>query len=104
MAAEKQDRGDAVAEPAPAPDQGRLLAELKSLQREVLEIAAREQQRLGQDLHDGTGQELMGLCLVAETLAEALAEQSSPEAELAAKLARGLQRALGQVRALARGL
>ena len=75
----------------------------KALEREVLEIAAQEQRRLGQDLHDGTGQELTGLCLMAESLKEALLEQNSPEAGLAAKIAQGLKRVLGQVRTLSRG-
>jgi PAS domain S-box-containing protein len=76
----------------------------KAMEREVLEIAVQEQRRIGQDLHDGTGQELIGLGLMAESLADALAEQSSPEVGLAVKIAKGLKRTLGQVRALARGL
>jgi len=76
----------------------------KAMEREVLEIAAREQRRIGQDLHDGTGQELIGLSLMAQSLADALAEQSSPEVGLAVKIAKGLKRTLGQVRALSRGL
>src|SRR5439155_11118550 len=36
------------------------VTEKMQLQREVLEVAAQEQRRIGQDLHDGTGQELTG--------------------------------------------
>lgn len=44
----------------------------KNLERQVLEIAAEEQRRIGQELHDGTGQELTGLALFAGTLVELL--------------------------------
>ena len=80
------------------------IARRKALEREVIEIAAEEQRRIGQDLHDGIGQELTGLGLTSEALAEALREQESPEAELATRVASGLRHVLGQVRMLARGL
>ncbi|MEX2185500.1 MAG: PAS domain S-box protein [Pirellulales bacterium] len=44
----------------------------KELERQVLEISVAEQRRIGQELHDGTGQELTGLALFAGTLAELL--------------------------------
>ncbi|MBL8817309.1 MAG: PAS domain S-box protein [Planctomyces sp.] len=43
-------------------------SERKELQRHILEIAADEQRRIGIELHDGVGQELTGLSLVAGTL------------------------------------
>ena len=73
------------------------IARRKALEREVIEIAAEEQRRIGQDLHDGIGQELTGLGLTSEALAEALREQESPEAELATRVASGLRHVLGQV-------
>jgi PAS domain S-box-containing protein len=76
----------------------------KLLEREVLEIAAREQQRIGQDLHDGTGQELTGLAMMAEQLAGQLQGRSLPEAKSAARIVDGLEQALHHVRALSRGL
>ena len=80
------------------------VTEHKLLQREVLEIAAREQQRIGQDLHDGTGQELTGLAMVAERLTGELARQSLPQAATAARIVEGLEEALGHVRDLSKGL
>jgi PAS domain S-box-containing protein len=76
----------------------------KQLEREVLEIAAEEQRRIGQELHDGVGQELTGLSLMADTLVERLETTSPTEVELAAKVLDGLGRVHGQVRALSRGL
>lgn len=77
------------------------ISEQQQLQREVLEIPVNEQRRIGQELHDGLGQQLTGLGLLATSL---LNKASKPEHELAAKLASGLQEAISQVRALSRGL
>jgi PAS domain S-box-containing protein len=80
------------------------ITERKTLQREVLEIAAREQRRIGQDLHDGIGQEMTGLAMLAQRLAGLLADRGLPEAAAAEKISAGLEHALRQMRALARGL
>lgn len=77
------------------------LSTQQKLQREILSIPAREQQRIGEELHDGLGQQLTGLSMLAESL---LNKASKPEYELADQLARGLHEALTQVRALSRGL
>jgi PAS domain S-box-containing protein len=77
------------------------LSEQQQLQREILEIPVSEQRRIGQELHDGLGQQLTGLGLLAASLVN---KASKPEHELATRLAQGLQEAISQVRALARGL
>ena len=77
------------------------MSEQQQLQREILEIPASEQRRIGQELHDGLGQQLTGLALLATSLVN---KASKPEHELATKLAGGLQEAISQVRALSRGL
>ncbi|MCK4833513.1 MAG: PAS domain S-box protein [Gammaproteobacteria bacterium] len=73
----------------------------QKLQREILAIPAREQQRIGEELHDGLGQQLTGLSMLAQSL---LNKATKTEHELADQLAKGLHEALTQVRALSRGL
>ncbi len=77
------------------------LSEQQKLQREVLAIPAREQQRIGEELHDGLGQQLTGLSMLAQSL---LNKANKSEHDLAEQLASGLHEALTQVRELARGL
>ena len=48
------------------------ISQRKELQRHVLEIADAEQRRLGQELHDGIGQELTSLALMSATLLDYL--------------------------------
>ena len=77
------------------------LSTQQRLQREVLAIPAREQQRIGEELHDGLGQQLTGLSMLAQSL---LNKATKPEHELASQLASGLNEAMNQVRALSRGM
>ena len=50
--------------------------ERQLIEREVLDSVSQEQRRIGQDLHDGLGQELTGLGFLAGSLADSLAERS----------------------------
>ena len=52
------------------------VTERKRLEREIIEIANREQQRIGSDLHDGLGQELTGIALMLRSLAVPLQKQN----------------------------
>jgi PAS domain S-box-containing protein len=83
---------------------GQDVTQRRELERHILEIANEERQRIGTDLHDGVGQELTGLSMVADSLAVALARESRPEVKLAEKLRTGLQQSLSQVRTLSRGM
>ena len=88
----------------------------KSLQKQLLTISTDEQRRIGHDLHDGIGQELMALGITANTLVDIFKEQSEnvPGAsdleihgeslELAIRLTKGLKRTMTQVRAVSKGL
>ena len=77
------------------------MSEQQQLQREIMEVPVREQRRIGQELHDGIGQQLTGLGMLATSL---LNKASKPEYGLASQLATGLQETLSQVRAISHGL
>lgn len=77
------------------------MSEQQKLQREVLAIPIREQRRIGEELHDGLGQQLTGLSMLAQSL---LNNASKPEYDLANQIANGLNEALTQVKALSHGL
>jgi len=83
---------------------GQDVTERTKLEKEVADISTREQQRIGQELHDGLGQELTGLGYLAATLCCDLKRRDAAEAAMADKLADGVERALEQARAIARGL
>ncbi|MBI5388146.1 MAG: PAS domain S-box protein [Verrucomicrobia bacterium] len=77
----------------------------KKLEKEILEISSREQQRIGQDLHDGLGQHLTGITFLSKALERKLAaKQLSDEATEAAEIGKLVMQALSQTRNLARGL
>ena len=74
------------------------------LEEEILHAHVSEQQRIGQELHDGLGQELTGLGYLAKILQQKLRNKGLKEAETAAELARGIPHALGQVQSIVKGL
>src|SRR5690349_4140107 len=74
------------------------------LEREVLEASNREQQRIGNDLHDGLGQELTGIALLLRGL-ENRAEREAPGLSASIEeIALLVNDAICTTRALARGL
>ena len=80
------------------------ITERKQLEKAILDISAREQRRIGQDLHDGLGQHLTGIAFMAKVHEARLAERNSPETEDAAKIVRLVNEAIHKTRELARGL
>ena len=79
------------------------VTELRRLEKELLEISEREQLRIGHDLHDGIGQELTGIALLAQNLRQRLAQNSPPESADAARIASLINRTLEETRRLAHG-
>ena len=55
------------------------ITERRRLEKEIMEISNREQQRIGQDLHDGLCQELAGIELMCQVLEQKLAAKSKAE-------------------------
>lgn len=80
------------------------ITERKHLERTILDISSREQRRIGQDLHDGLGQQLTGIAFMAKVQEQKLAEKKAPEAAEAAKIVRLVNDAISRARELAKGL
>jgi PAS domain S-box-containing protein len=76
----------------------------KRLERQVVEIASEQQQRIGQDLHDSVAQELTALSLLAGDLAETFRTNPANVSKLVQRLEQGLQRSQQELRAVLRGL
>lgn len=74
------------------------------LQREILEISDREQARIGQDLHDGLCQQLIGLAICANSLQQSLAKGAHPNTDTAEKISRLLDEAITEARGVCQGL
>lgn len=80
------------------------ITEREQLERALLDISAREQRRIGQDLHDGLGQHLTGIAFMAKVHEKKVAETNAADAADAAKLVRLVNEAVHKTRELARGL
>lgn len=80
------------------------ITERKQLEKEILSISDREQRRIGQDLHDGLGQQLTAIEFMCQSLKADL--QSGPPAavEQVSQMGKFLRDAVTQTRALAHGL
>ncbi|MGA7968973.1 MAG: PAS domain S-box protein [Terriglobales bacterium] len=80
------------------------ITERKQLEKTILEISAREQRRIGQDLHDGLGQHLTGIAFMTKVQEQRLMEKGLAEAGDAAKIVSLVNEAIYKTRELARGL
>jgi signal transduction histidine kinase len=73
-------------------------------ERRLLAVSEREQQRIGQDLHDGLCQQLAGIAYLADNLRSRLAKESLPETAAAGRIAALSRDTAAQARQIARGL
>ena len=80
------------------------ITEREQLQKALLNISAREQRRIGQDLHDGLGQHLTGIAFMAKVHEDKLAKENLAAAEEAGKIVRLVNEAVHKTRVMARGL
>jgi PAS domain S-box-containing protein len=79
------------------------MAERQRLEGEIIQVSEREQQRFGQELHDGLGQHLTATAIQAELLARDL--DGLPDAQRSARQIEAMvSDAVAQTRLLARGL
>ena len=80
------------------------ISDQKRLEKEVLDIAEREQSRFGHDLHDGLGQHLTGVQFMAEVLPQKLETRTHPRWQRRPKSRSWIRQAISQTRDLARSL
>ena len=83
---------------------GRDLSERRALEKQILEASTEEQRRIGQDLHDGLGQDLTGIKYLLSSLRHRLENRDAPETEAARTCEHQLEEAIRHARALVRGL
>jgi PAS domain S-box-containing protein len=76
----------------------------KRMEKEILEISNREQQRLGHDLHDGVCQQLAAIAYRTHILARHLKEKDVVESSEASDISSLINESLVQTRTVARGL
>jgi PAS domain S-box-containing protein len=82
----------------------REVSERTRLEREVIDICAREQRRIAYDLHDSVGQQLVGIALCAKLFEEQLRSERHSEADRAGILVKLANDAARQTRLTARTL
>jgi PAS domain S-box-containing protein len=80
------------------------VTERRQLEREILEIAGREQLRIGSDLHDGLGQDLTGVALMLRSVVAQLRKENSSTRADVEDIISLVNGAIESTRAMARGL
>jgi signal transduction histidine kinase len=82
----------------------KMLEERRQLELDIVAVSEHEQQRIGQDLHDGLCQQLAAIGCAARVLADELHAQKNLEARDAAMIEEAIQHAVLEARNLARGI
>lgn len=80
------------------------ISERVRMEREIVAVSAREQQRFGQELHDGLSQQLTGLKFKASLLEYQLQSKDLPEANDAKAISELLNQATDEASKLARSV
>ncbi len=81
-----------------------MLEERRQLEKDIVSVSEHEQQRIGQDLHDGICQQLAAIGCAARVLAEDLQAQGVQAAHDASLIEGSLQQVVMEARNLARGI
>jgi hypothetical protein len=76
----------------------------RKLERQVLEVARRERERIGRDLHDGIGSLLSGISMMTRSLARDAEDGRDVSVEQLREISRLAKEGVTQARALSRGL
>lgn len=81
-----------------------MLEERRQLEKDIVSMSEHEQQRIGQDLHDGLCQQLAAIGCAVHALAEDLEAKSLPESRDAGMIEESVRQAVIEARNLARGI
>jgi signal transduction histidine kinase len=76
----------------------------RELERQVLDISEREQRRIGQDMHDGVGQSIIGIRFLISAVQGSLAGKCAPEAAELERIMQMIGKTMQQAQDVARGL
>lgn len=80
------------------------VVERRRLQQQLIEAAWQKQRELGQDLHDGLGQELTGIGMLADSLRRRIHSTAPQHAEAADELVHLIRRSQQNLRRVSKGL
>lgn len=80
------------------------LEERRQLEEDIVAVSEHEQQRIGQDLHDGLCQHLAAIGLAARSLADDLQAEGSGSVQDAELIQQSIQQAVTEARGMARGI
>ncbi|HEY0799589.1 MAG TPA: PAS domain S-box protein, partial [Steroidobacteraceae bacterium] len=80
------------------------ITERKRLEQEILDVAGRERQSIGRDLHDGLGQELTGVALMLRGLSSRINRRCPDVVENVNEIVGHVNQSIETARSLARGL
>jgi signal transduction histidine kinase len=80
------------------------LAERWRLQMEMNQISEERQKMIGQELHDGLGQQLTGIAFLVSSLSDTLGAKAAPEEPIINQVKNLLCEAMSVIRSLSRGL
>jgi signal transduction histidine kinase len=82
----------------------KMLEERRQLELDIVSVSEHEQQRIGQDLHDGLCQHLAAIGCATRVLADELHSVNRPESRDASMIEEAIQQAMLEARNLARGI
>ena len=82
----------------------RMLEERRQLELDIVKVSEHEQQRIGQDLHDGLCQQLAAIGCAVHALAQELHAHQMPAAKDATLVEEAVKQAVTDARDLARGI
>jgi PAS domain S-box-containing protein len=83
---------------------GEDISERRHVERALLDSEARERRNMQSELHDGLGQELFGIALLAKSVATSVSQSNSAAAEDLARLSQNASAAIETCRRISRGL